>query len=396
MMNSYCVAGGSSSSNNREGERGSLQTTNSIKSLKELELKQKELNERADSLLKAEKELEKQQEQLLIRIKENTQRSLDLDQREQRISDIEEKLSKSTTVTTTRGPPNEMVRLNVGGTIFATTMASLLSEKDTFFSAYFSDYFVPNPEEHDHAYFIDRPNANFELILDHLRGLNIRSKIERLSEKDLMEFVDEVVYYQVTSIFSLLPSMGKNSLRNKYTLELDEEKLRCDTFDPTYTSSGLQLTSNNKRVVKKDHRKNSFIVFGDVCASEYSIKLISNCANLFVGFASRTVNVHSDSLSYDNTGGYYLKMGNGRLFSSNKTNCPYNGEPIKDGSVVKAILKENKISFMVNGKTIGKAYDVPSHNLYPHCLFRTLIVKWRFYLDFCGVFKNNIGKVFRF
>lgn len=251
-------------SNSRDGEPSTITpTTNTISSnnnnnnlsmewliRKEQELKQKEkeLQEREAAAEKFEKELEKKNDQLLLQMKDQTKRKLDLDERELRILEIEEKLAKSTTIAS-RFKQNEMVKLNVGGTIFATTLNSLLSEKDTFFTAYFSDYFTPKAEEHDHAYFIDRPNANFELILDHFRGSNIRKKLEMLNERELLEFVDEVVYYQVTSIFALLPSKGKSILRNKYTFEFEEEKSRCE----------------NKRVLKKDNRKHVAIVFGCMC-----------------------------------------------------------------------------------------------------------------------------------
>ncbi|KAF0972461.1 hypothetical protein FDP41_009364 [Naegleria fowleri] len=275
-------------SNSRDGEPSTITpTTNTISSnnnnnnlsmewliRKEQELKQKEkeLQEREAAAEKFEKELEKKNDQLLLQMKDQTKRKLDLDERELRILEIEEKLAKSTTIAS-RFKQNEMVKLNVGGTIFATTLNSLLSEKDTFFTAYFSDYFTPKAEEHDHAYFIDRPNANFELILDHFRGSNIRKKLEMLNERELLEFVDEVVYYQVTN--------------------------------------------------------------------------------------------------YENTGGYYLKIGNGRLFSPTKRNSPYIGEQIRENSVVKVVLKENKISFIVNDKAYGKAFDVPSRdNLFPVLLIQ--------------------------
>ena len=63
------------------------------------------------------------------------------------------------------------VRLNVGGTLFVTTLDTLLSQGDNMLSAMVKH---PNPaKEIDGALFIDRDPTVFQWILNYLRGSSI-------------------------------------------------------------------------------------------------------------------------------------------------------------------------------------------------------------------------------
>ncbi|KAG2378550.1 hypothetical protein C9374_008189 [Naegleria lovaniensis] len=338
---------------------------------KELNKKEQELKQRETNLSKSEQEMKVKKIKFEAELEESKKQMLaDLEEREKRISEIEEKLSKSTTVTSRLKSKNQVVKLNVGGTIFATTLSSLLNEKDTFFTGYFSNHFAPTPEEDDNAFFIDRPSSQFGLILDHLRGLNIEKKIALLSEKKLMEFVEEVVYYQVTSIYSLLPPKGKRMLKHDFNVVWDNMGPLVDIqFDPNYCSSNLQLSNGNKRVKKVGSVGSNAMVIGTDMVEEYSVKLIANCHNyVLIGFAPRHSNINATSLNYSDTNGYYIATYDGNLYSTSKYDEKYAQEQVKDGSMITCILKDNIISFKVNGKEYGKAYDVPSNvsqQLYP-------------------------------
>jgi hypothetical protein len=67
--------------------------------------------------------------------------------------------------------PSKVV-LEVGGKRFAASKSTLLSAKDTFFTAMLcSDHWKPNE---DGAYFIDRNSKHFGRILDYLRTGKLR------------------------------------------------------------------------------------------------------------------------------------------------------------------------------------------------------------------------------
>lgn len=53
------------------------------------------------------------------------------------------------------------VRLNVGGQIFKTSLATLLKDPDSMLAAMFSKQFDVKPDEEDGAYFIDRDGTHF-------------------------------------------------------------------------------------------------------------------------------------------------------------------------------------------------------------------------------------------
>ncbi len=95
------------------------------------------------------------------------------------------------------------IKLNIGGTVFTTTIDTMVSERDTFFSASMSDIvivltftivfsgkFNTSPDD-DGEYFIDRDATHFDIILNHLRGVDVSSKIKELkgSQKDLLQEV---------------------------------------------------------------------------------------------------------------------------------------------------------------------------------------------------------------
>ena len=53
------------------------------------------------------------------------------------------------------------IKLNVGGQIFKTSIATLLKDPDSMLAAMFSERFDVKPDEEDGAYFIDRDGTHF-------------------------------------------------------------------------------------------------------------------------------------------------------------------------------------------------------------------------------------------
>jgi len=92
------------------------------------------------------------------------------------------------------------IKLRVGGKKFMTTLATLTSEKETLFSAMFSEYCNMQPNE-DGEYFIDRNPTHFALILDHLRGIDVKKDVRDLSRRERELFIQEVHYYGIRSLY---------------------------------------------------------------------------------------------------------------------------------------------------------------------------------------------------
>jgi hypothetical protein len=110
---------------------------------------------------------------------------------------------------------NAKITLDIGGTLFSTTLETLVSEKDTFFTAMFSEEFNTQPDKDGH-YFIDRSPLMFPYILDYLRNPLSLPDLEKIkNDKLLKRFEDEVEFYHISSIKTAKSSNGVcNSLKD--------------------------------------------------------------------------------------------------------------------------------------------------------------------------------------
>ncbi|KAG2379654.1 hypothetical protein C9374_006771 [Naegleria lovaniensis] len=284
----------------------------------------------------------------------------DYEERETKISKIEKRIASSALLESRLGP-NQVIRLNVGGKIYCTFLSTLKNEKDSFFCAYFNDYFDPKPEEHDQAFFIDRPYEHFHLILNHLRGMDISKNLSEMKESELCNFMEEVVYYQISSIFNLFPSHGKAMLMNKFNIHVPDM-----LFHPNYISSNAELSPDHRRIQKiSGGYEWNCACMGKTECTEFSVKLVANCSHVSIGFCTtRLVKLNSDNTSLS----FSLCTHDGKLYCSRKClryGHKYIYQSIHDGSVIKVIYepKRGRISFLVNDINRGMAFDRVGSNL---------------------------------
>lgn len=97
--------------------------------------------------------------------------------------------------------PESRICLNIGGTKFMTTVATLSVDSDLFkvmFSAKFSDAFKTDEE-----YFFDRNPTLFPIILDFLRFPLREIDWSGMNEKMLTDLIFELEYYQVETFWNL-------------------------------------------------------------------------------------------------------------------------------------------------------------------------------------------------
>jgi hypothetical protein len=99
------------------------------------------------------------------------------------------------------------IKLNVGGSIFETTIATLTKFPDTFFYAAFVIFNSgdPAPLDADGCCFIDRDGKHFGTILEFLRKGNARLPMDADDIDDLME---EVRYYVLGEPFHAALEVG--------------------------------------------------------------------------------------------------------------------------------------------------------------------------------------------
>ena len=145
-----------------------------------------------------EEELRRRNEELVTEIDERKKKMrTELSEMQSKYDDLHSKLH---TQDADSEDGSSMVKLNVGGDCFVTTVSSLTRVKPTYFSAMFSSEFRVDPNS-DGEYFIDRGPEHFELILNFLRG-NEEIELEDIrkepwTSRDLRRLRDEVQFYGI-------------------------------------------------------------------------------------------------------------------------------------------------------------------------------------------------------
>lgn len=93
--------------------------------------------------------------------------------------------------------------LNVGGTIFHTTLSTLTRDSSTLLAAMFSGRYPLEMDQHDKSYFIDRDPTNFRYCLNYLRDNTISLPPNRALHLELLR---EASYFQIFGLVDFLRS----------------------------------------------------------------------------------------------------------------------------------------------------------------------------------------------
>ncbi|KAG1525155.1 hypothetical protein G6F52_003578 [Rhizopus delemar] len=101
-----------------------------------------------------------------------------------------------------RFEPSEKVRLNVGGSLFETSLSTLCRDPTSLLASMFSGRHLLSVES-DGSYFIDRDPTHFRLVLNYLRDLRIPPVI--LQDRTIREeLLQEANYYCIRGLVDLL------------------------------------------------------------------------------------------------------------------------------------------------------------------------------------------------
>jgi hypothetical protein len=198
--------------------------------------------------------------------------------RNREIEIINEKMSKISKDLENR------IDLNIGGTIFSTTLSVLTCEKDTFFTAMFSDQFQTKPDEKG-QYFIDRDPSLFKYIINYLRSSFNEPDWYKLYNKGLLEkFEDEVEYYQ---IHSLRDKIASEIVLRSHPLEI----LVCSPFFKVeWPDPGRSVM-----ITRPVDRWGTRGILFEKCM-KWRFKLLTHCGSIQIGMiAPRKFNVDTTS-----------------------------------------------------------------------------------------------------
>lgn len=110
------------------------------------------------------------------------------------------------------------IKLDVGGKIFCTSIATLTSQPNSMLSAMFSGRFSLAKDE-DGCFFLDRDGKHFEKILAWLRSQEIPTFTD---EREKESFLREVNYFQLDSLKEVLEDPGDDDTEDsEFSFELD-------------------------------------------------------------------------------------------------------------------------------------------------------------------------------
>jgi WD40 repeat protein len=168
-------------------------------------------------------------------------RERDLEEREEALQKKVEEYNKlKTRISTIVLNNNEKIKLNIGGTIFETTLQTITSDKESFFTGMFSEEFGHKCDEKG-EYFIDRNPLQFSTILDHLRGVDVTNRITRLSRDEFEQLEAEIDFYNIQSMFEHFPrlyNINQETPNSNFNAIITSKDGALDIWD---TSTGQQL-----------------------------------------------------------------------------------------------------------------------------------------------------------
>src|SRR3989338_1074567 len=119
------------------------------------------------------------------------------------------------------------ITLNIGGSIYITSKETLTNIGKSFFNIMLSDKFNNKPNEKG-EYFIDRNANNFNIILDYLRGEDVKDIIEELSFANKQRLKEDIKYYGLEPMLSIFKSpvikILQNNAKNIKILKFDSNR----------------------------------------------------------------------------------------------------------------------------------------------------------------------------
>ncbi|KAK4519543.1 tRNA-His guanylyltransferase [Mucor velutinosus] len=99
-------------------------------------------------------------------------------------------------------PKSGKIRLNVGGSMFETSLSTLRRDTNSLLATMFSGRHLISAES-DGSYFIDRDPSHFRLVLNYLRDLRIPPTILQ-DTKICQELLQEAKYYCIEGLIKIL------------------------------------------------------------------------------------------------------------------------------------------------------------------------------------------------
>ena len=228
------------------------------------------------------------------------------------------------------------VQLDVGGRVFSTTVGTLTSEKDTFFTALFSKQWELEKDEKGQI-FIDRNGDLFAEILDFMR-----TPSEFILPEDRLRkrLIGEAKFYKLQSFLEVLTAPERAEEERKAQLFMDdtllttEQKQKLNEFygkaDQRWeliykaTRDGFEVSTfhrlcDNKGPTMVIIRSTGGYLFGGYASQAWtSSGSYTNAADSFLFLLTNANGSQPTKFLYNNNGhAFYNAQGYGPTFGSN-------------------------------------------------------------------------------
>ncbi|CAH3129813.1 unnamed protein product [Pocillopora meandrina] len=229
-----------------------------------------------------------------------------------------------------------MLKLNVGGHFFSTSLATMTKDPGSMFHSMFSGRFDTKPGE-DGSYFIDRDGTHFRYILNYLRTGKLVLPDDKVVR---MELLNEAEFYQIDGI---LDELKANPFKDSAILSSEQREILVDWLKDTRESLGddyvlLYRASRNGWAASNFH---------SCCDNKGPTVTVIKYGNYIFGGYTEQSWQSSDTAPYKRAPGSFL-------FSLvNASGLPPTKMPLIDGKEGSAIYCHNS-----RGPVFGGGHDL--------------------------------------
>ncbi|PFX30109.1 BTB/POZ domain-containing protein KCTD21 [Stylophora pistillata] len=155
------------------------------------------------------------------------------------------------TRTLSHGHFASLIKLNVGGKIYKTTLDTLRKDRDSVLCAMFSGRFELKADPEDGAYFIDRDGKLFRYILNYLRDGDLLYPDDQTVREQLLK---EAKFYQVQGIINHLEEAMSPALPSSIIKDEIDKSSLLSWLSPMTTFSLLYCASVDGKTPADFHR----------------------------------------------------------------------------------------------------------------------------------------------
>lgn len=337
-----------------------------------LEKRQKELEDLEVKLHRREQTLLECEDRLAKREQEAEQRERELDGRAEELKSVEQLRDRINRVSSLA---RNKIRLNVGGCVFVTTRDTLAAERDSMLRAMFSEEFATQPDE-DGEVFIDRNGRHFDIILDHLRHIDVSKEIAALDPISRHKLAQDVRFYQVQSLEHFFPEEFEMVMQLKSGDDGgDKPREEVPNRDVKWTDSGSNVVQYriNRALDWKTFLTNDFVDPRGSRHVEWNIT-VEECQpsgllwDITIGVATRnhpSRDPSCDVLGFDTDQSWSIMFKTGqKLHDDHDTQyASFHGSA---GDVITIVLPgDGTLSFKHNGRDLGTAFTNLSEMVCP-------------------------------